>query len=318
MSEGSTYRASPNLALAKYWGKADTERNLPATPSLGITLSGLDTVTTANLADERDSISIDGVAANMDRFAPIFDMIRQRTGNHTYFRIKSRNSFPTAAGLASSSSGFAALVYACADATSSGIGEETISEIARFGSASAARSVFGGFVYLDAGGLHASQLYSSDHWPELRVLLVAVDVREKPISSRKAMKISRDTSPYYADWVESSAMLFQEVKSAVAGRDIAKLGPFVRQSYLRMFGTMFSSTPPIIYWLPASLRIIHECNALRTEGYQAWETMDAGPQVKIICLEREMEHIADRISALDDSWKIYHAKPGPGPSKIDE
>ena len=316
MNQEHSFRASPNLALAKYWGKADIEMNLPATPSMGITLDGLDTITTARISDETDIISINGLPAEMSRFSRMLDALRSRLGRKIYFSAESKNSFPTAAGLASSSSGIAALTYSCAEAADLRLERKDLSDIARLGSASAARAVFGGFVCLEACERQAYQLRPAAHWPDLRVLVVSVDAREKTISSRRAMEVSRISSPYFERWVDSSSVLFSEIVSAVNERDIEKLGAASRQSYLRMFGTMFSSAPPIIYWQPDSLRIIHECALLRAEGCQAWETMDAGPQVKIICLESEIEYIHNRICSLNDTWKVFFGKPGQAPSRV--
>ncbi len=311
-----TFRASPNLALVKYWGKSDRERNLPATSSLGITLGALETLTTASLAPARDRIEIEGKVADIARFEAFFRALRRKSGDGIYYTATSRNSFPTAAGLASSSSGFAALSCACAAAAGLSATTEELSSIARIGSASAARSLYGGFVSLEAGAEHARQLFDEEHWPELRVILVAVNSTPKETSSRGAMELSRTTSPYYESWVSSSRASYAECVRAVGHRDIEKLGTVIRQSYLRMFGTMFSAEPPVIYWQPDSLRVISLCEELRRKGLQAWETMDAGPQVKIVCLAPDVETIRGAVSALDPSWNIMISSAGTGPREL--
>ena len=316
-SESHTYRASPNLALVKYWGKSDPKRNLPATSSLGITLGALETVTTVRQSGSADRVEIGGQPADIDRFRSFFSTLRERSGRDTYFAAESRNSFPTAAGLASSSSGFAALACGCAAAAGLSSTPEELSSFARVGSASAARSLFGGFVSLEADAEHARQIFDEHHWSELRVIIVAVKSTPKAVSSRAAMERARSTSPFYDSWVSSSKELYAGCVEAVASRDIEKLGPIVRQSYLRMFGTMFSSQPPVVYWQPDSLRMIALCEGMRQDRIQAWETMDAGPQVKIICLAPDVERITARVSTEGPDWGIMVSAPGPGPRRLE-
>jgi diphosphomevalonate decarboxylase len=312
-----SFRASPNLALVKYWGKSDSDRNLPATSSLGITLGALESVTTVRRSDSADRVELDGRVANIDRFETFFRAIREKSGSQVFFSAVSRNSFPTAAGLASSSSGFAALSCGSAAVAGLSVTTEELSSFARIGSASAARSLYGGFVSLQAGAEHAHLLFDEHHWPELRVILVAVKSTPKEVSSRSAMERARTTSPYYGSWVSSSEELYKECVQAVARRDIERLGSTVRQSYLRMFGTMFSSQPPVMYWQPDSLKVIALCEELRRKGIQAWETMDAGPQVKIICLAPHVEEIVASVSATGPDWTIMVSASGSGPQRIE-
>jgi diphosphomevalonate decarboxylase len=260
-------------------------------------------------------VVIEGTEQDPRRFAAFFDALRSHRAG-VYFTAESSNSFPTAAGLASSSSGFAALAGACAAAAGLELSPAGLSALARIGSASAARSLFGGFVALHAGAERAEQLFDEHHWPDLRVVLVAVRSAPKSIPSREAMERSRTTSPYYESWVSTSRSLFDECRTAVERRDIEELGPVVRQSYLRMFGTMFSASPPVIYWHPDSLSMISLCEEMRRDGLQTWETMDAGPQVKIVCLQNDLDEITGRIAERNAEWRIMIAAPGPGPRRI--
>lgn len=312
-----TVRASPSLALIKYWGKLDTERNLPATPSLAVTLDRLFSTTTVTPADA-DRVYLDGVPGDPHRYFQFFDTLRARLGTSLCFSAESTNSFPTAAGLASSASGFAALVCACARAAGVDAADETLSAIARVGSASAARSLYGGFVGLDAGAEAARPIHPASHWPEFRIIVVAVTTGPKHTSSRSAMDLARSTSPYYREWVSSSAAWYAEALEALAERDITRLGGLMRSSYLAMFSTMFTSNPPVIYWLPGSLEVIKRCEELRAEGIPAWETMDAGPQVKIACEAPHVEAIIDAIDPERSGWQITVAAPGAAPEIIEE
>lgn len=317
MADSAFVSASPSLALVKYWGKSDDERNLPATSSIGVTLSGMETRSAVSVAAE-DRVAVDGGIQPSERFAPFFQHLRAVLGTSHHFHVESYNTFPTAAGLASSSSGFAALAAGCVIASGVQADAPTISKIALRGSASAARAVYGGFSYLGAGADAARPMFPADHWPQLRILAVALTAEAKPVSSREGMARSRDSSPYYDAWVADSAALAAEVEVAVESRDIERLGHTMRLSYLRMVGTMISADPPFLYWHPSSVEAIRTCASLRARGVAAWETMDAGPQVKIATVESDIDAVRNEIwNAVPDAT-IFETVPGSGARPIDE
>ena len=287
----------PNLALVKYWGKTDTKRNLPATPSLGISLASLRSRVHVWLDGVSDSVELDGRRRDPVRYQSFLDAVRCRCGTRSGFRIRADNDFPTAAGLASSSSGFAALAVACATACGVNLSDSDLSALARVGSASAARAVFGGFVTLPAGALVARPLVSAEAWPELRVVVTVVSARAKPIGSREAMEHVRRTSPAYAGWVTDSPRLYSEAVAAVLDRDLMRLGSVMRKSYSRMFATMLAAAPPIRYWLPETLMLLAAVENLRDQGVAARETMDAGPQVKVLCLSEDTTRVVETLMA---------------------
>ncbi len=296
--------AHPNLALVKYWGKADVGRNLPATPSLGISLAALRSHVQVRLDESGDDVELDGRRADPGRYRAFLDEVRGKCGAQSGFRIRAHNDFPSAAGLASSSSGFAALAAACSAACGADLGRGELSALARVGSASAARAVFGGFVTFPAGAEEARPLAPADAWPELRVVIAVVSSAAKPIGSRDAMERVRLTSPAYEGWVRDSPRLHEEASAAVRERDLDRLGSAMRKSYSRMFATMLASDPPIRYWLPETLRLLAAVEELRDRGVSAWETMDAGPQVKVLCTARDAERVASALAA---------SCPGPPP-----
>ena len=320
--------ASPSLALVKYWGKQPDGVNIPATSSLAVSLGGLDTMTMCEVNEGgRDRVEIDGEVQPESRFALFFENLRSfmcrtlefsETLSHTKdpaalrFEVTSSNNFPTAAGIASSSSGFAALAGACAAAVGLSSTEDELSALARVGSGSAARSVFGGFVGLSAGAMHARQLYPPQHWPQLRVLIVVVRREQKPWTSRDAMESSRNSSPFYPAWVDSSEREYEQGVAALERRDINALGEAARRSYLRMFGTMLSADPPILYWTPESVEVIRAAAELRSRGIAAWETMDAGPQVKIITLSSDLEAVRKLVAQAVPAAEFLVAVPGSG------
>ncbi|SIQ39768.1 diphosphomevalonate decarboxylase [Alkalispirochaeta americana] len=324
--------AHPSLAVAKYWGKQTGAINTAATPSVAITLGAIAarTTLTVDCASEgdqpcRDQVVLNGVSQDPRRFRPFFDAVREvitlncphqdggsdQAGECLFFTVRSDNDFPTAAGLASSAAGFAALAASALTATLGERPPEEISRLARIGSGSACRSVYGGFTRWDAGAPAAEQLYPETWWPDLRVVVLPVSSAEKPLSSRDAMNRTRDTSPFYDAWVADAPSLAGETREAIAQRDLERLGQTARLSYLRMFSTMFAAAPPIMYWLPQSLEIIRGLEELRRMGLPVWETMDAGPQVKVITDAAHARQVAEEFRDLLVSPAII-SEVGPG------
>jgi len=307
-------RASPSLALIKYWGKQENGNNIPATTSLAVNIDRFLSETLVRInPHKKDEIWVNGEKENHPRYLNYFNNLRKKLKVPFFFHAVSFNNFPTAAGLASSSSGFAALTCACVRASGKQIPTAEISALARVGSASAARSVFGGFVILRAGATSAEQIYPADYWPNLRLIIAAVADKPKPISSRSAMERVRATSPFYPNWVRASNEIADRALAALKLKDLRELGMAMRSSYLKMFATMFAADPPIIYWLPKSLEIIRFCEDLRQEGLEVWETMDAGPQVKIVCLEKDIRSIVKKIKNKIKGIKIFSVQPGGEP-----
>lgn len=361
-SPARTCLANPSLALAKYWGKIQDPRpNLPATTSLALSLEGLESRTSARTIQEEegsktDQVLLNGQPESGEGIHRFFLALRKEVlglaakNPEAYLPniqeapwiwvANSENNFPTAAGIASSSSGFAALCGACIaavmekdwqEAWTAAIqrtisfpqaaspslppgspGPEILSSLARIGSGSASRSIYGGFTRFRRGEGYAEQIAPADHWPELRVLLAQISKDRKEVSSRDAMNQSRHSSPYFEAWVEDAEKLAREIETSILTRDLEKLGQLSRLSYLRMFGTMISSDPPLVYWLPDSLKALRVCQELRNRGIGAWETMDAGPQVKILCLEQDLAEVDGALKAEIPGLETRACRVGQG------
>jgi diphosphomevalonate decarboxylase len=311
VSGDAVCQAGPSLALTKYWGKAVKGENLPATPSLAVTLGGVHSRTSVS-ANAEDSVTVDGVRQEAARYAPFFDTLRETLGTALNFRAVSTNSFPTSAGMASSSSGFAALAGACARAAGVEAAATDLSAIARVGSASAARAVFGGFVLLPAGARRARPLFGPEHWPELRILVAVTHHGPKPVSSRRAMDETRSSSPYYFSWIKESAAILPDALRALESRDLELLGESARRSYSLMHAAILGASPPLLFWLPATVAVIHACAAMRGRGIGAWETIDAGPQVKVLCLAKDLPAVAAGIQQLEPGIQLITCHPGEG------
>lgn len=321
----ATAIAHPNLAIIKYWGKENELKNIPASPSLGIALNELHTVTKVYLkhpssnSEETDRVFIDEKLQSDRRFANFFanlrELVDKRNPKMGKFIITacSSSDFPSSAGLASSASGFAALALACTSALKFELPAKQLSALARTGSASAARSTFGGFVRLDSGAIYANQIYDENWWPELRIIVVEIEKEAKELSSRAAMERVKMNSPFYQAWINDSKKNIDKSLAALEAKNLSALGPLIRRSYLRMFSTMFSSYPPIIYWKPASLAVIILCEKLRSAGLNIWETMDAGPQVKILCLEKEVPLLIEHLKTQFNHLPFWICKVGGPP-----
>lgn len=310
-------QTEPSLALVKYWGKSENGLNIPATGSIAVSLSGLNTNTAIRLIHDcnQDRVILNGEIRNDRKIDSFLDYFRQEypQAKNLVFEIESSNNFPTSAGIASSSSGFAALAIGLARASGLQLDSTELSRLARCGSGSASRAVFGGFTSFPAGAETASQLFDHEHWPELRIIVVMVHTGSKPVGSRDAMELTRKTSDYYPAWIKLSADLQDRAEQAVAERDISKLGPIMRRSYMAMFGSMFAADPPVLYWLPDSVALIHQAAEWRRRGMEIWETMDAGPQVKLICTQKELHLIEADLKSLFPHLNYFVASVGSGP-----
>ncbi|MAA75452.1 MAG: diphosphomevalonate decarboxylase [Salinisphaeraceae bacterium] len=284
-------RAHSNIALIKYWGKREASLNLPAVGSLSITLDALFTDTHVHFdpALAQDRLALNDAAEQVapDRFVQFLDEVRRRAGLSTRARIHTRNNFPTAAGLASSASGFAALALAASHAAGLALSLRELSVLARQGSGSAARSIFGGFVHMHRGdrddGLDAfaEPVDPPQPWP-LQMAIGIVDTAAKKTGSTDGMRDSAGRAPYYSAWVESASTDLTHALAAVAQRDFTRLGELTEHSCLKMHGLMLATPPGLIYWQPATLAALHAVRELRGQGTEAYCTIDAGPQIKVL------------------------------------
>jgi diphosphomevalonate decarboxylase len=316
----ATARAHANIALAKYWGKLDIGKNLPAVPSLSLTLDALVTTTTvefdAGLAE--DELSLDGRAARENekkRVTGLLDQVRVAARLDARARVTSSNSFPTAAGLASSASGFAALALAATRAAGLDWSRDAVSALSRAASVSAARSLYGGFVVLSAGAESAEPLVPGTHFP-LAMIVALTRAGEKSVGSTEGMIRTAKTSPYYPGWVQHAPRLFEAIKSAVLARDLAVLGPAMESSALAMHASMFAADPPIVYFSPTTLAVMERVRELRVSGVPAYFTMDAGPHVKVVTLPEHKEEVSTQLAGITGVLQVIRCTAG-GDATVD-
>ena len=292
---GTVARAHPNIALIKYWGKQSGGDNLPATPSLSITLDTLCSMTEVEFAT-RDEVILDGAPVNDPKILGFLQILRTRY-DLPGLRIDSRNNFPTAAGLASSASGFAALVTAINAHCKLGMSDAERSDYARRASGSAGRSIYGGFVGLCAPDWIAEPLLDASAWP-LKVVIAITDQGRKSVSSTDGMRASEATSDFYSAWVRTTTDDYRTALALLAARDFGGLAELSETSCLKMHGLMLSTRPPMIYWRPATLACIEAVRVLQADGRSVFFTIDAGPQVKAVCLPADAARVAAVLDAI--------------------
>ncbi len=325
MTDGRPYSivasAHANVALVKYFGKRDTALNLPAAPSVSITLKPLNTVTRLGFADgDADLVLVQNKPAD-DKFtrrvSEYLKLFRTMSGNTSAVCIHTENNFPTAAGLASSASGFAALAVGAAVLYDLRLTESELSALARRGSGSAARSVCGGYVIWrrgersDGSDSYAASIAPPEHW-DLRVLVGVTSTGPKAVGSTLAMEQTRTTSPYYGAWIDRTHEAAREAVDAIEKRDFEKLGDITEQSALGMHAAMMAAAPPIVFFKGTTLDVFHLTRQLRQNGVGAYFTCDAGPQPKILCQAQDAAEIEAQLRGFPGIVNVIHCVPAGG------
>jgi diphosphomevalonate decarboxylase len=298
----ATAIAQPNIALIKYWGKRDTARNLPAVGSISITLRELWTrmQVTLDEALEADVLLLNDAPDEtlLPRLSACLDHVVG--ANRPRARIDSHCNFPIAAGLASSASAFAALTVAGTEAAgrSRSVGE--LARLAGRASGSAARSLLGGFVELSntADDIEVRSLCAAGDWP-LTVVAAITETGPKAVGSTEAMEISRRTSPFYKSWIEQQPHDLGIARTAIEQRDFRALAGIAEHNCLKMHSVMWASRPPMVYWNAATMRCLQTVRRLQEDGVDVFFTIDAGPQVKAVCLPGHAAAVEHALRATD-------------------
>ena len=294
----ATAYAPANIALAKYWGKRDRRLNLPTNGSLSVSLGPLGTTTTIHAA-ENDSITLNGrtVAENSVFARRVWTFVtRFVPDRECRIAIATVNSIPTAAGLASSASGFAALTRALDRFFGCHLNDRELSLRARQGSGSACRSLWHGFVEWPCGKAQdGSDSYAfplAGDWPALRIAIVAVNRAEKKVSSKDGMNHTLSTSPLYPLWPRQTERDLATIREAIMAKDLPTLGKTAEANALMMHATMLAARPSLCYWQTETLAALHTVWRLREEGLAVYATMDAGPNVKLLFASADSGAIA--------------------------
>ncbi|MBK8012344.1 MAG: diphosphomevalonate decarboxylase [Deltaproteobacteria bacterium] len=316
----STAEASANIALIKYWGKRDARLNLPETGSLSLTLAALRTRTDVTRIDApSDRFTLDGTCVEgraLERVGRFVDLVRDMAGRSDRVEVTSSNRFPTAAGLASSASAFAALAVASLDAFGVEMSPSEISRLARRGSGSAARSVFGGFCRMHAGvepdGRDAFAVPFEGAALELVAAVVVAKASKKTTGSTDGMNLTQKTSPYHAAWVTAVSRDLLAAEDALRAGDLMTLADVVEGNCLAMHADAMAARPGILYFKPSTLWAIEAVRGMRKEGTPVFFTIDAGPHVVAFTLPAYLDAVVEQLAGHPEVECVLRSTSGEG------
>lgn len=328
----ATWLATPNIAVVKYWGKRDSALNLPYNGSVSVTMD--ETVSTRTTVEfepalPRDILYLNGTLAREDetaRASRVLDAVRKAAGIGAAARVSSQNNFPTAAGIASSASGFAALACAAADAAGMKAKSSDLSIFARMGSGSACRSVLGGFVEWQKGNKkdgsdsYALQIAPASHWKELRNVIAITDAGRKLVGSDVGMQLTVSGSALYKERIRKMPKLISGMRKAILARDLPGFLSLAMKESSNMHAVMLDSQPPIMYLNDISRAImhaVHEFNNAKGEVCAGY-TFDAGPNAHVYTVEKHAKEVEKMLSKIGGVKKTIVCRAGEGPRKLSE
>lgn len=312
----ATAIAPANIAFIKYWGKKDEKLRLPLNSSISMNLSGALTTTTVEFSEKFTADSVDGDFNDKEKSKIVahLDRIRRVGKSSLHAKVATRNSFPKGAGIASSASGFAALTLAASAALGLKLSEKELSIVARFGSGSACRSVPDGFVYWKAGESsdesYAYSLYPSSYW-DLRDIVVVVRSPEKSVSTTSGMERVK-TSPFWRERILGIPAKIQAVQYALKKRSLRDLGIVMEEDCINMHAVTMTQNPPLFYWNETTMEIIRSVPRWREEGVGVYFTIDAGPNVHLICEGINEKIVIEKVKRLRGISQLLLNRPAQG------
>lgn len=323
-----TVKANANIALTKYWGKKNDELKTPWNSNTSVTLEGLETTTTVEFSEnyKEDKFILDEkeYKVGQEEYTEVkehLDIIRKKANSNLYAKVVSKNDFPTAAGFASSASGLAALTFAATKAIGLELDTKELSIIARMGSGSASRSLIDGFAIWHSSetseGSFAQQIAPKEHWLEFRILGCVISKKQKKIKSRAGMSQSVKTSPIFQNWYTTAEKDAQKMVELIKEKNFEELGKLAQDNCILMHACAMTTRPSIFYWQAATLEVIHKILELQDLGHKVYFTIDGGPQVKVICLAKDVDFLKEELSKIGVD-EIFECRPGTGPRVVEE
>ena len=314
----STAIANSNIALIKYWGKADDELFLPMNSSISMTLDNLQTICTVEFSEDfkQDVVEINSQPANPktgDRIKRHLDLIRRIGKTDLKAKVATEFNFPIGAGLASSASASASLTLAGCSALRMNFDKRQLSILARQGSGSSCRSIYGGYVkWLKANaseGSYAVQIADENHF-DIRDVIAVVSKEEKAVSSRDGMRTTVETSPLFKARLQNVEVSLKDMEKVILDKDFEAIGRLAEADCLSMHATMLTSQPPLIYWEPITVKLMKYVEQWRDDGTSAYFTIDAGPNVHILTLPEDAKELESRLKEMPEVLEVIHSKPG--------
>ncbi len=315
--------APSNIAIVKYWGKRDRELNLPLNSSLSISLDSLwvRSRVTFDESLDKDEVIINGKRLSENEVREyagrVLRRFRDLYGKELFARVESTTNFPSSAGLASSAAGIAALTYASNAALGLGLSNRELSKIARVGSGSACRSMFGGFVKWNRGELESGddsfceEIFPPDHWPDLVDIIPIFGEEKKKVSSRTGMENTATSSALMRCRLQFIEETFNEVIDAIRTRNASKFFQLTMRHSNSMHAVILDSWPPMNYLNEKSFRVMEWVVEFGKAAY----TFDAGPNPHIFVLEKDVDEVLKFLNEVG-STKTIVSRVGKGPYLI--
>ena len=309
----SIVKSYANIAIIKYWGKKDPIKMIPATSSISLTLENLFTETEISFITREEAIEktgqasdllyINGELQNEEQIKKITKVINLfRDDRNQLVKIDTTNNMPTEAGLSSSSSGLSAAIKACNKLFDKNLSREELAQISKFASGSSSRSFFGPVGMWDKNTGEVSEVKTD---LKLAMIVLVLNEEKKIISSRKGMALCMETSTSFDEWIRQSEIDFENMKKYLSEGDFSKVGDLTEENALRMHETTKNANPPFTYLTEKSFEAMEYVKELRKQGERCYFTMDAGPNVKVLCLEEDFERLKD---IFGKKYKIIASK----------
>lgn len=321
----ATAEAKSNIAFVKYWGNRDTVRRVPLNDSISMNLDHAITTTTVEFDSSltEDLVAIGGKPAGdlaFRRASTHLDRIRALAKIDTRARVESRNTFPTGAGIASSASAFAALSVAATHAAGLQLTEKELTMLARQASGSASRSVPAGFVEWvtssDPNDSYAVSIAPPEHW-DLRDVIAVVSQEEKQVSSTEG-HAAAPSSPFLPVRLGALPIRLHHVRRGILARDLSLIGPAIEQDAIELHMVAMTSRPPIFYWSPDMVRVIQSALRWRAEGLAVYFSLDAGPNVHLICEGKDADQVERLARDVPGVQQVITNAPGGAARIVDE
>ena len=309
----SIVKSYANIAIIKYWGKKDPIKMIPATSSISLTLENLFTETEISFITKEEAIEktgqasdllyINGELQNEEQIKKITKVVNLfRDDRNQLVKIDTTNNMPTEAGLSSSSSGLSAAIKACNKLFDKNLSREELAQISKFASGSSSRSFFGPIGMWDKNTGEVSEVKTD---LKLAMIVLVLNEEKKIISSRKGMALCMETSTSFDEWIRQSEIDFENMKRYLSEGDFSKVGELTEENALRMHETTKNANPPFTYLTEKSFDAMEYVRELRKQGERCYFTMDAGPNVKVLCLEEDFERLKD---IFGKKYKIIASK----------
>ena len=306
----ATAIANSNIAFVKYWGKKDSLLNIPMNPSISMTLDeNLSTKTTVEFSEKynEDELILNNekqTGNKLERVSKFLDLVREKTNTKLKAKVVSKNSFPTGSGIASSASGFAALAHASCKVLNLNVSKKELSGLARQGSGSAARSVYGGFV--EWHDKYSKQIKDETFWPELRDVIIIIDTKEKEVSSREGMQKTVLESKLYKERIKNIKNRLKKITSFLLRKNFSMLAYEIMKDSDDMHACI--NEVGINYLNKTSYELKKKIIYLNNEEIKAAYSFDAGPNIHIITLKKYLPLVIEEFA----DYKKMISKPGKG------